>query len=113
FLELCYMPQYMPVHRNTVEKHATDWTKPDNIVSNGPFELRTWSPEKKIILVRSDTYWDNERVALRKVTIQPIDAKDACKWILVETSGSSAEESTCLRGRARRREVGRRDRRRR
>jgi oligopeptide transport system substrate-binding protein len=33
---------FMPVHRPTVEKHGAAWTRPANIVTNGPFKLETW-----------------------------------------------------------------------
>jgi hypothetical protein len=42
---LPYFPQmtvhytFMPSHRGTVEAHGNDWTKPENIVSNGAYTL--------------------------------------------------------------------------
>lgn len=60
-----------PLH--AIEEHGTDWTKPENIVTNGPFELEEWLPHDKIVVVKSDTYWDRENVQLDKAIIYPIE----------------------------------------
>lgn len=43
-----------PVPKATVEKHGAAWTKPENIVSNGPFKMSKWIPQASIELVKSD-----------------------------------------------------------
>lgn len=46
----------LPVHKATVEKFGKDWTKPENIVTNGPFKLKSWTVNSEIVMVRNDNY---------------------------------------------------------
>jgi oligopeptide transport system substrate-binding protein len=46
----------LPVHKATVEKFGKDWTKPENIVTNGPFKLKSWTVNTEMVLVRNDNY---------------------------------------------------------
>ncbi|WP_343560905.1 peptide ABC transporter substrate-binding protein [Kiloniella sp. b19] len=62
-----------PVHRKTVESHGEQWTRPENMVSNGAFELVEWTPQSRIVLKKSDHYWDREEVKLDKVLYYPIE----------------------------------------
>lgn len=61
----------VPLH--TIEEFGTEWTRPENIVTNGPFELVSWIPQDKIVVEKSDTYWDKENVQLDGVVFYPID----------------------------------------
>lgn len=70
---------WFPVHRPTIEKfgrfdqRATAWTRPENFVGNGAFVLRSWRQGDAVQLVKSQTYWDRERVRLERVFLYPID----------------------------------------
>jgi oligopeptide transport system substrate-binding protein len=61
---------WLPVHRATVEKHGrfdqayTGWTKPGEIVTNGPFRLAGWRAGQEIIVEKNPLYWDAARVRL-------------------------------------------------
>lgn len=46
----------LPVHKATVEKFGKDWTKPENMVTNGPFKLKSWTVNSEIVMVRNDNY---------------------------------------------------------
>jgi len=76
FLELCSFETYMPVHRATVEKHGTAWTRPENWVGNGPFRLAEWNPRQNIVFTRNPHYWDHDFVKLTKITALPIEDQD-------------------------------------
>ena len=71
---LPYFPQMIvhtttfPVHAATVEAHGADWTKPENMVSNGAFKLSEHVPGEKLVRVRNEQYWDNENTILEQVT---------------------------------------------
>jgi oligopeptide transport system substrate-binding protein len=71
-------PAY-PVHRATIEAHgrATDrftaWTRVENFVGNGPFTLAEWKMNRRLVVTRSETYWDAGNVALNAVVFHPID----------------------------------------
>ncbi len=59
-----FYPLY-PVNRKCVETFGSpDWTKPENIVGNGPFKLQFRRIRDRIRLVKSDTYWDAANVKL-------------------------------------------------
>ena len=64
FLDLLAFAPFYPVPREAVEAHGIRWTRPENIVTNGPFHLGSWQISYQIELVRSPTYWDREKVSL-------------------------------------------------
>jgi oligopeptide transport system substrate-binding protein len=76
---LVAMPVFLPVHQGTIEKfgradqRATAWTKPGNYVGNGAFVLNEWSPNQRVRVTQSPTYWDREHVRLREAIFFPID----------------------------------------
>ena len=64
-----------PVHKATVEAHGEKWTRPENIVSNGAFKLSEWTPQSRIVSVKSDTYWNKNTVKLDKVVYYPTESQ--------------------------------------
>ena len=66
FLEVLSFGPFTPVHRGAVEAHGTNWTRPENIVTNGPFHLSRWVISYQIELVKSETYWGKDEVSLDK-----------------------------------------------
>jgi len=56
------------VHQATVEAYGAEWTRPENIVSNGAYKLLEHVPNEKLVRVRNDQYWDNERTIIETVT---------------------------------------------
>ncbi len=68
FAQMVVHTTTFPVHAATVEAHGADWTKPENIVSNGAFKLSEHVPGEKLVRVRNDQYWDNENTILDEVT---------------------------------------------
>jgi len=73
WLDLCAYDTLMPVHRATIEKHKMAWTKPENIVANGPFLLESWTPLEKIVVKRSPLYWRASENRLERVQFLPIE----------------------------------------
>jgi oligopeptide transport system substrate-binding protein len=62
-----FYPLY-PVHRPTVEQYGTpNWTRPENIVSNGAFKLEFRRIRDRIRMVKNEHYWDAARVKLNVV----------------------------------------------
>ncbi len=70
---------WYPVHRDTIRKHGGDfkydslWTRPGNIVNNGPFRLVEWKLNHHLIIEKRDDYWDAGKVKLQRVHYHPID----------------------------------------
>ncbi|MEM1142097.1 MAG: peptide ABC transporter substrate-binding protein [Pseudomonadota bacterium] len=79
FLQLMDHYSTFAVHPPTVEKFgkATDrftkWTRAENIVSNGPFNLEEWLLNRRITMRKSDTYWDRDKVKLNKIVFYPTE----------------------------------------
>lgn len=77
FLQLTYFETLFPVHVATIEKHGIAWTRPENIVTNGPFRLVDHKPRQHLKLAKSETYWDRANVALTEIEIDPADDTNA------------------------------------
>lgn len=61
----------VPMH--VIKEHGSDWIKPENFVSNGPFVLDEWVPQQYVSAVPNPNYWDKDTVQLDKVTWLPIE----------------------------------------
>ena len=60
--------QYGPVDRK-----RTGWTRPGRLVSNGPFMLKEWTPNQKIVVARNPHYWDAATVKLDEIHFFPTE----------------------------------------
>jgi oligopeptide transport system substrate-binding protein len=58
---------FLPVHEPTIAEYKRRWTLPGNIVSNGPFELVTWSRSSALELERWDAWRDAGKVDLARI----------------------------------------------
>lgn len=82
FLSILNHYSWFPVHIPTIEKHGpldsrnNRWTRPENFVSNGPFQLKEWKPNQVMIVEKNPTYWDAENVKLRAIHFYPIESSD-------------------------------------
>jgi oligopeptide transport system substrate-binding protein len=78
FLTLLNHHTWLPVHAPTLAKFGppdqigTPWTQPQHFIGNGPFVLDSWEPGERIIVRRSDTYWDRASVRLRAIQFHAI-----------------------------------------
>ena len=67
-----------PVHKDTVLKHGAiddrngQWTRPGNFVCNGPFQLKSWELNNKIVVEKNPNYWDSEKVSLNEMHFYPV-----------------------------------------
>lgn len=70
---------WFPVHPNTILKYGqadergTRWTRPEHFVGNGPFTLKTWQPNNRIVVERSSTYWNAAENGINAVVFYPND----------------------------------------
>jgi oligopeptide transport system substrate-binding protein len=58
---------FLPVHEATVEQFGERWTRPENIVSNGPFKVEAAEPSASITLVKDQEWRDADTVKLERV----------------------------------------------
>lgn len=66
-----------PLPRHVVEKHGRDWTKPENIVVNGPYRLAEWVPKVRAVLVKNDRFYDSANVTIDKVIYYAMEDRTA------------------------------------
>ena len=76
FLELTCFPTWMPVPTHVVETHGRDWTRVENIVTNGPFALADRRLGDSLHVVRREDYWDAGGVQLDAVVYFSTDHVD-------------------------------------
>ena len=76
FTELTAMPAMAPVNKATVDKFGDSWTRPGNLVSNGPYTLTDWEPNNRIVLVKDNSYWNAQHVVITKVTYMPVESDE-------------------------------------
>jgi oligopeptide transport system substrate-binding protein len=73
---------WLPLHRATLEKfdavakRGTAWTRPGNLVSNGPFTLAEWTPNARLVVTKNPRYWDAAHTQLEKIVFFPIEKND-------------------------------------
>jgi len=66
-----------PVPRHVVEKHGSDWLKPENIVVNGPYTLKQWVPNDHIQLVKNPRFYAAHAVRIENVFYYPTQDSEA------------------------------------
>jgi oligopeptide transport system substrate-binding protein len=57
-----------PVPKHVMEKHGKLWTKPENMVVNGPYKLVEWIPNTHVKLTRNDKFWEKYPEAPDNIT---------------------------------------------
>lgn len=78
-----YLPELMsnaqlgPAPKAVIDKYGKDWTKPGKMVSNGPFTLKEWQVNSKVVIVKNPQYWDARNVQLTRVSFLPIEDQNA------------------------------------
>lgn len=77
FLGLLSFYTTYPTHRATVEKYGKKWTRPENIVSNGPYSLTEWKPSAKIKLEKNPYYYDKDQLKIDEVSMDIIENEES------------------------------------
>ncbi|MEN8149957.1 MAG: peptide ABC transporter substrate-binding protein [Planctomycetota bacterium] len=62
----------LPVPRAAVEAHGDRWTRPEHIVTNGPFHLEDWRFYREILLRRSATYRGPGPAKAERIRLLPV-----------------------------------------
>ena len=82
FLQVLAGPNFVPVHRASLDavraahpsNWATRWTRPENLVTNGPFRLIERRIQERLRFERNERYWGARDVALRTVDVLSIES---------------------------------------
>jgi oligopeptide transport system substrate-binding protein len=79
---LVALPPWYPVNPRVLEKfggmasRGTKWTRPGNLVGNGPFTLTEWVPNARITVARNPLYWNARIVSLQQIVFFPNESPD-------------------------------------
>lgn len=71
-----------PSPKWAIEAHGTEWTRPENMVSNGAYVLTEHVLKERSVRERNPMYWDNDKTVLDKVVTLNIgeDAQALTRW---------------------------------
>jgi len=58
-----------------LDAKGTAWTRPGNLVGNGPFLLKEWTPHQRIVVVRNPYYWDAANVKPDELVFFPTESQ--------------------------------------
>ena len=72
FIEQSAHHVFLPVNQKAVEANPEQWTRPENIVTNGAFKVEAAQPSASITLVKNEEWRDAANVALTRVEGQII-----------------------------------------
>ena len=72
FLELTAFYTFFPQPIDVVEKHDNDWTRAENIVTNGPYTLESYRDQQDVVLAKNANYWGASDVKIDKVRFRII-----------------------------------------
>lgn len=61
------------VPQHAIEKYGDEWILPENFVGNGPYTLKEWTPQDKVVAVKNEAYWDADSVKLDEVVFYASD----------------------------------------
>jgi oligopeptide transport system substrate-binding protein len=75
--DLLPQPAFSVVPMHVVRSHPKDWTDPRNFVGNGPFVLKEWKPQTRIVLQKNPRYWDGKDVKVDQLIYLPAEDLDA------------------------------------
>ena len=68
FTDLVAFYPLFPVNQRCIEKYGSpDWTRPENIVTNGPFKLQFRRIRDRIRMAKNEKYWDAKAVQLQTI----------------------------------------------
>jgi oligopeptide transport system substrate-binding protein len=79
FLHLVMFYTAMPVPRHVLERLVSQgqnpdlWTRPEHIVSNGPYVLKEWKFRQYMILEKNPNYWDSANIRINKVRLASVN----------------------------------------
>jgi oligopeptide transport system substrate-binding protein len=67
------VPVKVLLRYGALDDRSTQWTRAGNLVSSGPFMLKEWTPQVRIVTVRNPNYWDAAHVKLDEVDFLPTE----------------------------------------
>ncbi|WP_366249290.1 peptide ABC transporter substrate-binding protein [Terribacillus aidingensis] len=70
FQSMTTFATFFPLNQKFVEEQGDKFgLEPENILSNGPFEMTEWNHSQSMKFVKNETYWDAETVQLEELNL--------------------------------------------
>jgi oligopeptide transport system substrate-binding protein len=79
---LVALPSWYPIDPAVLErfgamsKKGTAWTRPGNLVGNGPFTLEEWAPNSRIVVAKNPAYWNADADTLQQIVFYPTESPE-------------------------------------
>ncbi len=76
---LVAQPPWFPINPRVLERfgamarRGTAWTRPGNLVGNGPFGLSEWQPNARVLVGKNLNYWNADKVTLQQIVFYPTE----------------------------------------
>lgn len=67
------VPKHVVLAHGKMTDQFTQWARPGNMVSNGPFILKEWKIYHRIRVEKNPHYWDAENVKLNGIVFYPVE----------------------------------------
>jgi oligopeptide transport system substrate-binding protein len=80
FLNFLTFYSFMPIPRHLIDDLAARgidpefWTRPEHIVSNGPFQMTEWKFRQRMVFEKNPRYWDAANVHLQRVRLAMVES---------------------------------------
>jgi oligopeptide transport system substrate-binding protein len=80
FLSFLSFYSFMPIPRHLLadlDRRGIDeelWTRPEHVVSNGPYRMTEWKFRQRMVFERNPRYWDAARVKLDRVRVAMVES---------------------------------------
>ena len=80
FLSFLTFYSFMPIPRHAIEAleaRGLDpdlWTRPEHVVSNGPYRMVEWKFRQRMVFERNPRYWDAAAVAIERVRVAMVES---------------------------------------
>lgn len=66
------VPRHVVLKHGTIGQRGNPWTRPENLVGNGPYKIKSWRRSDHIEVERNPYYWNAANVTLNGVKFLPI-----------------------------------------
>lgn len=66
------VPRHVVLAHGKIDDPFSEWTRPGNLVSNGPFVLKSWRLNDHIEVAKNPRYWDAGTVTLNGIRFLPV-----------------------------------------
>ncbi|MDT6941634.1 peptide ABC transporter substrate-binding protein [Brucella pseudogrignonensis] len=78
FLELLTHQTGFPLHKKSVEENGDKFTTPGKMVTNGAYELVSFTPNDKIVMKKNPNYYEADQVKIDTINWIPFEDRASC-----------------------------------